>query len=195
MESIMENLGLIIAIIGAVLATLFPGMGSAKGVGMVGQAAAGVVTEDPTKFSKVLILELLPGTQGIYGLLTAFLLLNQIGILGGTKPTLAAGICYFAACLPIIVVGYQSAIKQAQTAAAGVALVAKKPEQQSKGMIFAAMVETYAVFALLISILAIFSITTLFADAATVNAGVASVTDLGGVAASIGDVVSPAVIG
>lgn len=154
----MEKLGLIIALIGAAVATLFPGLGSAKGVGMVGEAAAGVVTEDPSKFSKVLILQLLPGTQGIYGLLTAFLLLTRIGMLGGTAPDLGAGILYFIACLPITVVGYFSALKQAKTAAAGVALVAKKPEHQSKGMIFAAMVETYAVFALLISILAIFSI-------------------------------------
>ena len=154
----MENMGLIIALAGAAIATLFPGLGSAKGVGMVGEAAAGVVAEDPSKFSKVLILQLLPGTQGIYGLLTAFLLLTQIGILGGNVPSLAAGLCYFMACLPITVVGYVSAIKQAKTAAAGVALVAKKPEQQSKGMILAAMVETYAVFALLVSILALFSI-------------------------------------
>lgn len=158
MEGFVENLGVIIALAGAAIATLFPGLGSAKGVGMVGEAAAGVVAEDPSKFSKVLILQLLPGTQGIYGLLTAFLLLTQIGILGGTTPSLAAGICYFVACLPITVVGYLSAIKQAKTAAAGVALVAKKPEQQSKGMILAAMVETYAVFALLISILSLFSI-------------------------------------
>lgn len=158
MEGFVDNLGIIFALAGAALATLFPGLGSAKGVGMVGEAAAGVVAEDPSKFSKVLILQLLPGTQGIYGLLTAFLLLTQIGLLGGDKPSLVAGICYFAACMPITVVGYLSAINQAKTAAAGVALVAKKPEQQSKGMILAAMVETYAVFALLISILALFSI-------------------------------------
>lgn len=158
MDAFVGNLGVIIALAGAAAATLFPGLGSAKGVGMVGEAAAGVVAEDPSKFSKVLILQLLPGTQGIYGLLTAFLLMTQIGVLGGTAPSIAAGLCYFVACIPITVVGYISALKQAKTAAAGVALVAKKPEQQSKGMILAAMVETYAVFALLISVLAVFGI-------------------------------------
>lgn len=44
---------------------------------------AGVVTEDPGKFAKVLVLQLLPGTQGIYGLLVGFITLSKIGLLGG----------------------------------------------------------------------------------------------------------------
>ena len=55
----MISLGLVIAVFGAVLAALVAGLGSAKAVGMVGEAAAGVVAEDPSKFSKVLILQLL----------------------------------------------------------------------------------------------------------------------------------------
>ena len=70
----MNSLGFALAILGAAVAALFAGIGSAKGVGIVGQAAAGVVSVDPSKFSKVLILQLLPGTQGLYGLLTAVLL-------------------------------------------------------------------------------------------------------------------------
>ena len=79
----MENLGIVLALTGAVLAALFAGIGSAIGVGIAGEAAAGVVTEDPNKFSKVLVLQLLPGTQGIYGLLIGFITLTQIGIMGG----------------------------------------------------------------------------------------------------------------
>ena len=82
------SLGLVLALTGAVVAALAAGIGSAIGVGMVGEAAAGVVTEDPQKFSKVLILQLLPGTQGIYGLLIAFITLSQIGLLGGTPAQL-----------------------------------------------------------------------------------------------------------
>ena len=67
-----DQLGIVYAVVGAVLAALMAGIGSAKGVGAAGQAGAGVVTEDPSKFSKVLLLQLLPGTQGIYGLLVAF---------------------------------------------------------------------------------------------------------------------------
>ena len=147
--------GLVFAILGAALATLLPGIGSATGVGMVGEAAAGVTTEDPSKFSKLLILQLLPATQGIYGMLTSFLLLSQLGIIGGTpvEITIIKGLAYLFSCLPFAIVGYFSAIKQAKTSAAGVSLVAKRPDQMSKGMIFSAMVETYAILALLISIL------------------------------------------
>ena len=156
----MENMGIVFALAGAALASILAGIGSAIGVGKAGQAAAGVVTEDPSKFSKVLIMQLLPGTQGIYGLLIAFITLSQIGILGGSADSisLAKGLLYLAACLPIAIVGLLSAISQGKAAVSGIMMIAKKPDQMSKGMIFAAMVETYAILALLVSILAIFGI-------------------------------------
>lgn len=152
----MDKFGIVFALLGAALAALCSGMGSAKAVGMGGVAASGVVTEDPAKFGKVLILQLLPGTQGIYGLLIAFITLSQIGILGGDgNLSLAKGLLYFAACLPMALVGYYSAVAQAKAAVGSIGLVAKKPEQFGKAMIFPAMVETYAILALLISILAV----------------------------------------
>ena len=155
----MVNFGVVFALIGAALASLMAGIGSAIGVGMAGEAAAGVVTEDTQKFGKVLVLQLLPGTQGIYGLLIAFITLTQIGILGGDPNiSLAKGLLYFAACLPIAFVGLWSAISQGRAAVAGISLVAKRPDQMGKSMIFAAMVETYAILALLVSILSIFGI-------------------------------------
>ena len=164
--SILENmvfdwdvLGIAFALLGAVLAALMGGIGSAIGVGMTGQAAAGVVTEDPGKFGKVLVLQLLPGTQGIYGLLIGFITLTQIGILGGsTDISLAKGLLYLCACLPMAIVGLISAKWQAKASVSSISLVAKKPEQFGKAMIFPAMVETYAVLALLISILSVSSI-------------------------------------
>ncbi len=157
MSNIVENLGLFMAVLGATFAALFAGIGSAKGVGLVGEAAAGVVSVDPSKFSKVLILQLLPGTQGLYGLLTSVLVLNQIGLLGGSPAalTFGQGCMYFAACLPIAIVGLLSGIAQGRAAAAGVGIVAKKPEESGKAIIMAAMVETYAILALLVSILVI----------------------------------------
>lgn len=155
----MNKMGIVFALLGAVLAVLMAGVGSARGVGLTGEAAAGVVTEDPDKFGKVLVLQLLPGTQGIYGLLVAFITLSQIGILGGdAQISLAKGLLYFFACLPMAVVGYWSALRQARTAVASIGLVAKRPDQFGKAMIFPAMVETYAILALLVSILAIFGI-------------------------------------
>ena len=157
MSELFTN-GTVWALLGVALAVVLSGCGSAYGVGVAGQAAAGVVTEDPSKFAKVLIMQLLPGTQGIYGLLVAFVTLSRIGILGGSEPELVKGLLIFAACLPIGIVGLVSAIHQGRTSVAAIGIVAKKPEQFGKAMLLPAMVETYAILALLVSILAIFSI-------------------------------------
>ena len=71
------SMGIVFAILGAACAAIFAGMGSAKGVGIVGEAGAGVISEDPSKFGKVLILQILPGTQGLYGFLAAFMIMNK----------------------------------------------------------------------------------------------------------------------
>lgn len=156
----MSNLGLVLAIVGAVLAAMLAGIGSARGVGLVGEAAAGLVSQDPSKFSKALILQLLPGTQGLYGLLIAVLLLNRIGLLTGAPQELTTvqGLMYFGACLPMAFGGFFSAVAQGKTATAGIGIVAKKPDDSGKAIIMAAMVETYAILALLISILIIYNI-------------------------------------
>lgn len=153
----MANLGLVFAIAGAALAALMSGMGSAKGVGMVGEAAAGLVSEDPSKFTKALILQILPGTQGLYGFIIAIIVMNKIKLFSGAPIDLtpAQGLQVLAACLPMAFVGYFSAIGQARVAASGVSVVAKRPAEQIKAMILSAMVETYAVLALLISIIII----------------------------------------
>lgn len=157
---IIENLGLVYALLGAALAVILAGMGSAHGVGIAGQAASGVVTEDPSKFAKVLIIQLLPGTQGIYGLLVGFITLSKIGLLGGGAADLSVitGLQILAACLPVGIVGLISGKSQGETAAAAIGIVAKKPDQFGKAMLFPAMVETYAILALLISILAVSAI-------------------------------------
>ena len=149
----MSELGIVYALLGAAVAVLLSGTGSA----IAGQAAAGVVTEDPSKFAKVLIIQLLPGTQGLYGLLIGFITLSKIGVLGGGLADLSVqtGLLILAACLPIGVVGLLSAIAQGKTAASSIGIVAKKPEQFGKAMLFPAMVETYAILALLISFLAV----------------------------------------
>ncbi len=144
-----------LALFGAGIAAGLAGMGSAKGVGLVGEAAAGMLSEDPTKFGKALILQALPGTQGIYGLITAFLILFKMGILSGNvlQLSVAQGAYFLMASLPIAVVGYYSAIKQAKVAVAGVNLIAKRPKEVGKAITSAALVETYAIFAVLVSLL------------------------------------------
>ena len=145
----MDKLGIVYALLGAALAVLLAGAGSALGVGVAGQAASGVVSEDPSKFAKVLIMQLLPGTQGIYGLLVGFITLSKVGLLGGgiKEVSVATGLLILAACLPIGIVGLISGKSQGKTAAAAIGIVAKKPEQFGKAMLFPAMVETYAILA------------------------------------------------
>ena len=153
--------GVLLAFVGAALAVITTGIGSAVAVGMVGECAAGVVTEDPDKFGQTLLLQALPGTQGIYGLLTGFLIMQKVGIIGGNlvELSLYQGLYILAAALPITVVGYLSTIAQSKATAAGVAMIAKRPEELGKAIVYAVMVETYAVLALLASILLLFGIT------------------------------------
>ena len=155
-EFLQAHLGTIFALLGAALAVGLAGAGSARGVGVAGEAAAGVIAEDPAKFGKVMVLQLLPGTQGIYGLIIGFITLSQTGILGGDgEISIAKGLVYLCACLPIAIAGYFSGVAQGKASAASVGVVAKKPDQFGKAMIFPIMVETYAILALLVSILAI----------------------------------------
>ena len=156
----MDNLGLVFAILGAAFAAGFAGIGSARGVGIAGEAGAGLLTEKPELFGKVLILQILPGTQGLYGFIIALLLLNKIGLTGGTpiELTWSQGLSFFAACLPMAIAGYFSAVYQGRVAASAVSMIAKDSTQTAKGMTLSALVETYAVLALLVSILAVFNI-------------------------------------
>ncbi len=153
--------GIVLAILGAALAVVLSGIGSAFGVGLVGQSAAGVITEDPDKFGQTLLLQALPGTQGIYGLLTGFIIMQRIGIIGGQLLPLTPeqGYSILMASLPIAIVGLLSAIYQGRAASAGIGIIARRPEELGKAIIFAVMVETYAVLALLASIMMLFGIT------------------------------------
>ncbi len=151
------TMGTVLALTGAALAVILAGMGSAYGVGVAGQAASGVVSEDPSKFAKVLIMQLLPGTQGIYGLLVGFIALSKIGLLSGSPAELSlnTGLMILAACLPIGIVGLVSGMHQGKTAVSAIGIIVKKSDQFGKAMLFPAMVETYAILALLVSILAV----------------------------------------
>ena len=146
-----------LALLGAFLAAGLAGAGSAIGVGIVGQAGSGLLTEQPNMFGKVLILEALPGTQGIYGLITAFMIMTNAGIMSGTgsELTIGQGGYFLMAALPIGVVGLISAIHQAKVAASGVSLIEKQKNEVGKAITSSALVETYAIFALLVSLLLI----------------------------------------
>ncbi len=157
----MEYLGVILVIVGAVFAATLAGIGSACGVGIAGEVGAGVMTEDPDRFGLVLMLQALPGTQGIYGLLIAFMAMLKVGLVGGTVTMVgwSTGLAIMFACMPIAFGGYLSAIYQGKTSAACIRMIAKQPGEAGKAVILPAMVETYAVLSLLTSILLLNGIT------------------------------------
>lgn len=154
------SFGLILALAGAALAVILCGIGSAYGVRIGGQAAAGVVSENPDLFGKLLVIQALPGTQGIYGFLTAVMVMLQVGLLGGgaKEVSTSQGLQLLAACLPIAIVGLLSAVYQAKVAVSAIHMTAKQPDASAKGITMTALVETYAILALLVSILSITSI-------------------------------------
>ena len=148
--------GLALALLGAGLAAVLSGIGSAKGTGMAGEAGAGLLCQDPGKFGKVMILQVIPGTQGLYGLVVWFFAIYSMGLLGGNglpDLTVQQGLQYFASCLPMALGGLFSAIAQGRVAAGSINLLAKKPDDWSKGMIFCITVEFYAILCLLASFL------------------------------------------
>lgn len=143
-----------LALLGIFLATALPGWGSAKGVGIVGQAGNALLSEDDSAFGSVIILEALPATQGIYGLVTSLLIMAKTGAFGGiSQLTLAQGGYLLLAAMPIALVGLISAQHQAKVAATGINLIAKQKGALGKAITNAALVETYAILALLVSLL------------------------------------------
>ncbi len=153
----MFSTGIQLVYLGAAMAALLAGIGSAYGVHVAGKAASGVLSEQPDLFGKLIVLQALPGTQGIYGFITAILVMIFSGIFGGDASAISMqqGWQYFVACIPIAVGGLVSAIYQGKVAASAIHMTAKQPDSSSRGITLTAVVETYAIFALLMSILLI----------------------------------------
>ena len=152
--------GIAIAINGAALCAALAGCGSAIGVMAAGKAAAGVASEKPELFGKLLVLQALPGTQGIYGFLTAILIMVRIGVLGGTpvELSISQGWQFFGAAMPMAIAGLVSGICQGKAAVGAIHMTGKQPDASGKGITMTALVETYAILALLASILVLFGI-------------------------------------
>ena len=120
----------------------------------------GALAEDSSMFGKMLVLELLPGTQGLYGFIVAFMILLNVGVLGGdaASGSTVQGLLYLVAALPIGVGGLISAIAQGRAAIAGITLSAKKASEFSKAMVSTTLVEIYALLAFLVSLLSVLAI-------------------------------------
>ena len=154
MAVLAQNGGVVFGILGAALAVLLAGIGSARGVQMAGEAAAGLVIDEPEKFGKAMVLQLLPGTQGLYGFVIGLFIMFKLRV----DMSLVEGLYYVMVSLPVGIVGLKSAYYQARVAVAGINILAKNEENQTKGIILAVMVETYAILAFAMSFLLLSSV-------------------------------------
>jgi len=157
--SFLESFGgLALALLGSGLAVGLSCVGSAKGTGIAGEAGTGLLCEDPSKSGKVMVLQLLPGTQGLYGMVVWFFALIRMNFMGNAAAvagtmTVQQGLAFFAACMPMAIGGLLSAIAQGRVAAGSINILAKKPDDWSKGLILCGIVEFYAILSLLATIL------------------------------------------
>jgi V/A-type H+-transporting ATPase subunit K len=151
------SIGFGIAIGGGALVAGMGAAGSAIGVGLAGEMAAGVLSEDPDKFGQMLILQALPGTQAIYSLVVAILVMVKLQVFGGANGMfdlpVAKGIAVFAACIPCMLGQFVSAIWQGRASVGAAGMVAKRPDSFGKAVILPAMVETFALLSLIATIL------------------------------------------
>lgn len=155
MSVLVEHGGVVFGVLAAALAVLLAGIGSARGVGIAGEAAAGLVITEPEKFGKAMVLQLLPGTQGLYGFVIGLMIMNQLNI----NMSIQQGLYLVMVSLPVGLVGLRSALYQGKVAVAGINILAKNEEHQIKGIILAVMVETYAILAFAMSFLLLSKVT------------------------------------
>jgi len=159
----LENLGLTYAIAGAAIATFIAGIGSSVGLAIASKAADGVLSEKPERYGSLMLMVLLPSTQGIYGFVISIMVMVKLKIIGGTPVdvTVMQGLEILGACLPVAVAGCISGIQQGKAGAAGIIMTAKRPEMAVKaGVLYAAMIEFYAILGFLISLLLVLGIKT-----------------------------------
>ena len=147
--------GLALGFLGSGLACGLCCAGSAKGTGLAGESGIGLLGEDPSYFGKVMILQVIPGTQGLYGLVVWFFALLQMGVFAGTATgmSVADGLRVFAACMPMAIGGLVSAPAQGRAAARAINLMARRPDDWAKGIVMCITVEFYAILSLLASFL------------------------------------------
>ena len=150
----VDHWGLALALLGAALATALPCTGSSMGVSAVGQAGSGLLTEKPELAGKVITLAVLPGSQGLYGMVISLLFLFSFGgplLSGDLSLGVSEGVALFAAFIPVAIAGLTSAPYQGKVCAAGMHMLARDSSLAGRVITLAALVETYALLGFLIS--------------------------------------------
>ena len=152
------SISMVYVLIGLVLSVSLGAIGSSLGVGYVTKVGAGLLSKEPQKFPQVLALAALPSTQALYGLLFGFILLIRVGFLDAVPKVIndATGLALMLSALPVGIACLISGIMQGQAAASGVKILAEKPENVSQAIVLAALIESFAVFGLVISLLLAF---------------------------------------
>lgn len=152
------SLSLVLALFGLAISVALGAIGSSLGVGYVTKAGAGLLSKEPQKFAQVLALSALPSTQALYGLLFGFIILTRTGLLGETPIDfdVNTGWAFLASSIPVGVACLASGIMQGQAAASGIKILAEKPENISQAIVLSALIESFAIFGLVISLLLVF---------------------------------------
>lgn len=157
----MFTMGHVYGILGAAMAIIASCIGSVIGVGKAGLMAGGILSKDPSKFGGMLIIQLLPATQGLYGFLVAFFALIQMNIIGGggiVDMSRTQGLAILGACLPVAIIGLISAIYQGKVVMAGMEMMVKQEKQLGRAVIMAVLVEIFAIFAFVVSLFAVLGV-------------------------------------
>jgi len=141
--------GIIFAVLGMALAVLLPGIGSAKYVGIIGEAASGLLIEESEKFGKSLVLQLMAASQGLYGFVIFIMAIGQLH----TDMTVLNGLYILISCLPIAIVGWPTAAFQGKISVVGIGVLSRNESQMTKSIIYAVMVETYALLGFVSSLI------------------------------------------
>ena len=154
--SMILQSGFVYALVGAACAVVLAGIGSAVGISYPAAIATGAMTEDPKNFGRYLLLVALPGTQGIYGFVGAFLVIQKLGLTTGgaiaASLTTIQGVQIMWACFPVAIAGFVSAMYQGKVCASGVALTSKQPSESGKALVYGVFVEFYAILGLITTI-------------------------------------------
>ena len=152
------GMGDVLALLGAALAVIMTGAGAAIGMNWVQQVAAGVTTEEPEKFGKTMILQLIPSSAALYGFVVGFLVIANTIMGGDAYYDLNGGLTVLLLCLPIAIVGFVATLAQAKVCTAGVRMVGKKVELSGRALVMSVFIELFTLFALIVSVLGVLGV-------------------------------------
>ncbi|MFA4931609.1 MAG: permease [Caldisericia bacterium] len=150
----MTSLSSLWIFMGAAFVISLGSLGSAIGIRISGSQAAGVLSEKPELFGKMFVMMALPGTQGFYAFVYGIMMIVLSGVLNkGVVISNAKGLAMMTVGIGVGSVEWLSAIAQGQAAAAAESLTARQPSSFGQAILIPALVETYAVIALVSGIL------------------------------------------